>query len=67
VSRRETHFAHVPEAFGAAGIEVTRTEEVRAALTKAVEVVRNGTSAVVDVHVSDEMADGPLVHWWPDR
>lgn len=61
------HFAHVPEAFGAAGIEVTRTDEVRAALTKAIEVVRSGTSAVVDVHVSDEMADGPLVHWWPDR
>jgi acetolactate synthase I/II/III large subunit len=61
------HFAHVPEAFGATGIEVTRTDEVRAALTKAIEVVRSGTSAVVDVHVSDEMADGPLVHWWPDR
>jgi hypothetical protein len=27
------HFAHVPEAFGAVGIEVTRTEEVCAALT----------------------------------
>jgi acetolactate synthase I/II/III large subunit len=61
------HFAHVPEAFGAVGIEVTRTEEVRAALTKAVEVVRGGTSAVVDVHVSEEMADGPLVHWWPNQ
>jgi acetolactate synthase-1/2/3 large subunit len=61
------HFAHVPEAFGALGIEVTGPQEVRAALAKAIETVRGGTSAVVDVHVSDEMADGPLVHWWQDR
>jgi acetolactate synthase-1/2/3 large subunit len=61
----EQHFAHVPKAFGAFGVEVGRTEDVRAALSEAIEVVRGGGCAIVDVHVSDEMAEGPLTHWWP--
>jgi thiamine pyrophosphate-dependent acetolactate synthase large subunit-like protein len=65
VNFTEQHFAHVPKAFGAFGVEVSRTEEVRSALSEAIEVVRGGGCAVVDVHVSDEMAEGPLVHWWP--
>jgi acetolactate synthase-1/2/3 large subunit len=65
VNFTEQHFAHVPEAFGAFGVEVNRTEDVRSALSHAVAVVRGGRSAVVDVHVSDEMAAGPLVPWWP--
>jgi acetolactate synthase I/II/III large subunit len=59
------HFVHVPKAFGVFAAEVGRTEDVRSALAEAIDVVRSGGCAVVDVHVSDEMADGPLVHWWP--
>jgi acetolactate synthase-1/2/3 large subunit len=58
------HFAKVAEAFGAVGVEVTHPDQVRGALSEAIEVVRGGGCAVVDVHVSDEMADGPLVNWW---
>jgi acetolactate synthase-1/2/3 large subunit len=65
VNFTEQHFAHVPAAFGAFGVEVNRTEDVRSALSDAIAVVRGGRSAVVDVHVSDEMAAGPLVPWWP--
>jgi acetolactate synthase-1/2/3 large subunit len=65
VNFTEQHFAHVPKAFGAFGVEVSRTEDVRSVLSEAIEVVRSGGCAVVDVHVSDEMAEGPLVHWWP--
>jgi acetolactate synthase-1/2/3 large subunit len=61
----EQHFSHVATAFGVFGAEVTATADVRPALEEAVEVVRGGRCAVVDVHVSDEMAAGPLVRWWP--
>jgi acetolactate synthase-1/2/3 large subunit len=61
----EQHFSHVAKAFGAFGAEVTATADVRPALEEAVEVVRGGDCAVVDVHVSDEMAAAPLVRWWP--
>jgi acetolactate synthase-1/2/3 large subunit len=65
VNFTEQHFAHVAKAFGAFGVEVGRTADVRSVLSEAVDVVRGGRCAVVDVHVSDEMAAGPLVSWWP--
>jgi acetolactate synthase I/II/III large subunit len=61
----EQHFSHVATAFGVFGAEVTAAADVRPTLSEAVEVVRRGGCAVVDVHVSDEMAAGPLVPWWP--
>lgn len=63
----EQHFSHVATAFCVFGAEVTATADVRPALEEAVEVVRGGGCAAVDVHVSDEMAAGPLVPWWPRR
>lgn len=63
----EQHFSHVARAFGLFGAEVTATAEVRPTLAEAVEVVRRGGCAVVDVHVSDEMAAGPLAPWWPQE
>jgi acetolactate synthase-1/2/3 large subunit len=65
VNFTDQRFSHVATAFGVFGAEVTRTEEVRPALSEAVEVVRRGGCAVVDIHVSDEMAAGPLESWWP--
>jgi thiamine pyrophosphate-dependent acetolactate synthase large subunit-like protein len=65
VNFTDQRFSHVATAFGVFGAEVTRTEEVRPTLSEAVEVVRRGGCAVVDVHVSDEMAAGPLESWWP--
>ncbi|QSO49315.1 thiamine pyrophosphate-binding protein [Alicyclobacillus mengziensis] len=64
VNFSEQHFAHVAEAFGAYGVEVNRTSEVRGVLTDAISAVRSGRCAVVDVHVSSEMADAPIVRWW---
>jgi acetolactate synthase-1/2/3 large subunit len=61
----EQHFSHVAKAFGVFGAEVTATADLRPVLAEAVEVVRGGGCAVVDVHVSDEMAAGPLAPWWP--
>ena len=63
----EQHFAHVPKAFGAFGSEVSREEDLLPALKEAVEVVRGGVCAVVDVHVSSELAAGPLAPWWTDQ
>ena len=65
VNYGEQHFSHVAAAFGVFGAEANATADVRPALEEAVEVVRGGGCAVVDVHVSDEMATGPLVRWWP--
>jgi acetolactate synthase I/II/III large subunit len=64
VNFTKQHFSHVPRAFGIHGVEVSSTQDVRNALSTAVEVVKSGKIAVVDIHVSDEMADGPLVSWW---
>jgi acetolactate synthase I/II/III large subunit len=65
VNYGEQHFSHVAAAFGVFGAEANATADVRPALEEAVEVVRGGGCAVVDVHVSQEMAAGPLVRWWP--
>lgn len=59
------NFVHVAQAFGAYGIEVNRAEDVTHALRVAIETVEGGRTAVVDVHVSDEMANAPIVNWWP--
>lgn len=59
------NFALVAQAFGAYGAEATRPEDLNGVLRAAVETVKEGRTAVVDVHVSDEMADAPIVHWWP--
>lgn len=59
-------FMHVAEAFdGVRGFEVFETSKVRETLQEAIEVVVAGNSAVVDIHVSGEMADAPIVNWWP--
>lgn len=62
----EQHFAHVPKAFGLFGAEVSSDTELQAVLKEAIAEVEAGRSAVVDVHVTDELAPGPLVHWWHD-
>jgi thiamine pyrophosphate-dependent acetolactate synthase large subunit-like protein len=62
----EQHFAHVPKAFGAFGAEVTVQDELGPVLKDAITVVEAGGVAVVDVHVTDELAPGPLVSWWHD-
>ncbi|MDT5133747.1 MAG: acetolactate synthase large subunit, partial [Mycobacterium sp.] len=58
--------AHVPKAFGLFGAEVSSDTELQAVLKEAIAEVEAGRSAVVDVHVTDELAPGPLVHWWHD-
>jgi acetolactate synthase-1/2/3 large subunit len=62
----EQHFAHVPKAFGAFGAEVAVQDELGTVLKDAISVVEAGGIAVVDVHVTDELAAGPLVKWWHD-
>lgn len=66
VNFSEQHFSQIAQAFdGTIGIEVNRTSELKNALEKAIGDVNSGHSVVVDVHVTDEMADAPVVHWWP--
>jgi acetolactate synthase-1/2/3 large subunit len=62
----EQHFAHVPKAFGIFGADVTSKAELQAVLKEAIAEVEAGRSAVVDVHVTDELAPGPLSPWWND-
>jgi len=60
----QQHFVHVPRAFGAFSAEASTPEELHTALKDAISSVLEGRSAVVDVHVTDELAAGPLVKWW---
>ena len=62
----EQHFAHVPKAFDLFGAEVTSQRDLQAVLKDAIAQVDAGRSAVVDVHVTDELAPGPLEPWWHD-
>jgi acetolactate synthase-1/2/3 large subunit len=58
-------FSYIAKAFGVYGARVDEVANLRSVLEEAINSVKNGTSAIVDVHVSDEMADAPNVHWWP--
>lgn len=60
----EQRFAKVAEAFGIENAEVTTIDEFRKTLTHAVKIVQRGSSMVIDVHVTDELAAGPLKRWW---
>ena len=60
------HFAYVPKAFGAFGVEVTSQSDLESVLKEAIAEVDAGRSAVLDVHVTDELAPGPLSPWWHD-
>ena len=62
----EQHFAHVPKAFGAFGAEVGKAGELPVVLAEAIAAVEAGRTAVVDVHVTQELAPGPLAPWWHD-
>lgn len=62
----EQHFAHVPKAFGVFGAEVSSRSELQTVLKDAIAEIEAGRSAVVDVHVTDELAPGPLAPWWHD-
>lgn len=60
------NFMHIAKAFdGVQGFEVLETSKVRETLKEAIKAVIGGQTAVVDVHVSEEMADAPIVNWWP--
>lgn len=62
----EQRFQHVPRAFDIAADEVSSVEGFREALARAVPAVMNGQTAVIDVHVTDELAAGPLAPWWTE-
>ena len=49
---RGTRFEQIAEATGAAGFSVTARDDLRATLAQALEVVRGGSSAVVNVHLA---------------
>jgi acetolactate synthase-1/2/3 large subunit len=49
---RGTRFEQIAEATGAAGFSVDAREELRTTLARALEVVRGGRSAVVNVHLA---------------
>lgn len=58
-------FHHVADMFGIHGVSVDQLQHLNEALDDAIRHVNNGTSAVVDVHVSDEMSMAATVNWWP--
>lgn len=57
-------FEHVPRAFDIDAHHVETIEEFRTVLPRAVAKVQAGDSVVIDVHVTDELAAGPLTIWW---
>lgn len=60
------HFAYVPKAFGAFSNEVESATQLEEVLGDAIIAVQSGQIAVVDVHVTQELASGPLTPWWND-
>lgn len=59
------HFKHVAQAFqNVYSAEVDNPTDLRPVLEEAINVVLGGSTAVVDVHVSDELSDAPVVDWW---
>ncbi|CAM5187691.1 Acetolactate synthase-1/2/3 large subunit OS=Castellaniella defragrans OX=75697 GN=HNR28_003408 PE=3 SV=1 [Castellaniella defragrans] len=59
-------FELVPRAFDIASAQVETLEEFRDVLPRAVQTVQSGKTFVIDVHVTDELAAGPLNLWWKE-
>lgn len=60
-------FEHVAKVYNAHGITVKDVDNLRSALSSAIENVKNGQTTIVDVHVSDEMSMDATVKWWPEE
>ncbi|MFA7437497.1 thiamine pyrophosphate-binding protein [Castellaniella sp.] len=60
------HLARVADAFEIESAEVSTLAEFRDAVARGVELVNAGKSMLIDAHVTDELAPGPLDPWWKD-
>lgn len=60
----EQDFKHIAKVYGVFGTKVTSIENFEEKLLEAIESVKNGVTAIIDVHVSDEMSRDATNNWW---